>query len=251
MENKKKIIIEAKNIGKNFVVKALNVRVLTDVSIIVNQGDFLVLFGPSGCGKSTLLHILLGLEIPTSGHVNFFGQSLYNQMDEDMRTEFRKRHIGMVYQQPNWIKALTVAENINFALRLNGIKEFEAKIKSENILKQVGMYDWRDYMPMELSSGQQQKIALARAIVTNPDILIADEPTGNLDFESGQELMALLSKMNSEGKTVIMVTHDLEYLTYASRAVQMFDGKVVREIVNPKKFVVENKIGFKRIKNEK
>ena len=242
----KSIIIQAQNITKNFAVKALDVRVLTDVSLSVYQGDFLVLFGPSGCGKSTLLHILLGLESPTAGRVTFYGESLYDDLDEDGRTEFRKEHIGMVYQQPNWIKALTVRENIIFALRLNGCSEQESYDRANKVLDIVEMTQWTDYIPTELSSGQQQRVALARAIVTNPDILIADEPTGNLDFESGQMLMTLLSKLNKEGKTIIMVTHDLEYLSYANRAIQMFDGKVMQEIADPAEFVKDRNQTLKR-----
>ena len=240
------IIIQAQSITKNFPVKSLNVRVLSDISLSVNTGDFLVLFGPSGCGKSTLLHILLGLESPTTGKVIFYEESLYDDLDDDDRTEFRKMHIGMVYQQPNWIKALTVRENIIFALRLNGCSGSEALKRADKVLETVEMTQWNDYIPTELSSGQQQRVALARAIVTNPDILIADEPTGNLDFESGQVLMTLLTKLNKEGKTVIMVTHDLEYLTYANRAIQMFDGKIVQEISNPAEFVKDRNQSLKR-----
>lgn len=243
----KPIIIEAQNINKTFHVKAQDVQVLSDISMSVHEGDFLVLFGPSGCGKSTLLHILLGLESPSSGWVSFLGKSLYDEMDEDMRTEFRKIHIGMVYQQPNWIKALSVRGNIVFALRLSGCLVKDTIERANAILEMVGMTQWADYIPTELSSGQQQRVALARAIVTNPDILIADEPTGNLDFESGQELMTLLLKLNKEGKTIIMVTHDLEYLTFANRAIHMFDGKIVEEITDPVKFVKEGDHSLKRI----
>jgi len=242
----KSIIIQAQSITKNFPVKTLDVRVLSDLSLSVYQGDFLVLFGPSGCGKSTLLHILLGLEAPTTGKVTFYGESLYEDLDEDGRTEFRKVHIGMVYQQPNWIKALTVRDNIIFALRLNGCSKLEAYDRANKVLDIVEMTQWTDYIPTELSSGQQQRVALARAIVTNPDILIADEPTGNLDFESGQMLMTLLSKLNKEGKTIIMVTHDLEYLFYANRAIQMFDGKVMQEIADPAEFVKDRNRTLKR-----
>lgn len=242
----KQIIISGEKIVKTFFVKALDVQVLFDVSLTVRRGDFLVLFGPSGCGKSTLLHILLGLEPPTSGKVTFLGKSLYGDMDEDGRTEFRKVHIGMVYQQPNWIKALSVRENIMFALRLNGFSALVAYEKANNMLETVGMTQWTDYSPSELSSGQQQRIALARAIVTDPEIIIADEPTGNLDFESGQELMTLLSKLNEEGKTVIMVTHDLEYLSYANRAIQMFNGKIIKEIAEPARYVKERDLTLKR-----
>lgn len=222
-----KAVINVNTLSKTFEVKASHVPVLKDINLKVEGGEFIIITGPSGCGKSTLLHILLGLEPPTGGSVEFLGHQLYHGMSEDERTEIRKKDVGMVYQQPNWIKALTVLENIMFALRINGQTNEEAKKKALAVLQMVGMDNWQDYIPTELSSGQQQKVALARAVVTNPQIVIADEPTGNLDFKSGQELMELLKKLNSEGRTVIMVTHDLEYMSFASRSLIMFDGKIV------------------------
>lgn len=220
-------IIDIKNIQKSFHVGEQNVVILKNISFSVETGDFLIIFGPSGCGKSTLLHTILGLEPPSSGNITFLDKSLYSDATtEDDRSDFRKQHIGMIYQQPNWIKSLTVIENVAFPLALLGIKKEEARKKAEEILQTIGMEDFASYIPSELSSGQQQKIALARGLVIGPEIIIADEPTGNLDFESGQELMELLVKLNREGKTIVMVTHDLEYLTFAKTAVQMFDGAV-------------------------
>jgi len=239
-------IFQTKNVNKTFFVKSQNIAVLSDINMAVHKSEFLVIFGPSGCGKSTLLHTLLGLEKPTGGEVHFLGKSLYQNLDEDGRSDLRKGHIGMVYQQPNWIKALTVKENIMVPLRLSGMSQLMAEGKAEEVLKLVGMTDWQDYIPTELSSGQQQKVALARAVVTNPDVLIADEPTGNLDFVSGQELMKLLSVLHQNGKTVIMVTHDLEYLVFAQRALQMFDGHIVAELNDPSAFVKEHSNSLKR-----
>lgn len=226
-------IIKASGLNKTFSVKSQAVRILRDINFSVRRGEFLVIIGPSGCGKSTLLHTILGLEKPTSGTVVFQGKSLYEQLSEDNRADLRKREIGMVYQQPNWIKSLTALENVMFALRLNGLSEKEAAARAVKALEQVGMSDWGDYIPTELSSGQQQRVALARAMVTDPTVLIADEPTGNLDFESGQQLMKLLSELNQTGKTVIMVTHDLEYLSFAERALEMLDGQIVEELTTP------------------
>jgi len=225
----KNIIIDVKNLDKTFAVKSSFVPVLKGVYLEIKKGEFIIITGPSGCGKSTLLHILLGLELPTTGSVVFLGHNLYNHMSEDERTEVRKKDVGMVYQQPNWIKAFTVLENVMFAMRINGETDKIAREKAVAVLTMVGMDKWQDYIPTELSSGQQQKVALARAVVTNPQIIIADEPTGNLDFKSGQELMELLKKLSGEGRTIIMVTHDLEYLTFASRSLIMFDGQVVGE----------------------
>jgi putative ABC transport system ATP-binding protein len=241
MTDSKQPVVQAQNVTKTFFSRAQNVTVLSDINLVVKAGEFLVMFGPSGCGKSTLLHILLGLEEPTAGTVSFLGRSLYAALDEDERSDLRKKHVGMVYQQPNWIKALTVNENVMFALRLCGMPASQAKTRALAALELVGMQEWQDYIPTELSSGQQQKVALARAMVTNPDIIIADEPTGNLDFESGRELMKLLASMHRQGKTVIMVTHDLEYLGYAQRGLELFDGKIVHEHTSPQAYLDQSR----------
>lgn len=224
-------IIEVNKVSKSFNVGEQTVAVLKDINFNIQSGDFVIIFGPSGCGKSTLLHTLLGLESPTTGTVTTLGQSVYGNggtKSEDERAEFRKRHIGMVYQQANWIKSLTVLENVAFPLKLLGIPKDRVLSQATQMLKSMGMQDWSAYAPMELSSGQQQKVALSRAIVTSPELIIADEPTGNLDFESGRELMLMLTKLNTElKKTVVMVTHDLEYLSYAKTAIRMLDGKIV------------------------
>lgn len=227
-----KTLIKVEHLAKVFTTKASESKVLTDINFSVNQGDFLMIFGPSGSGKSTLLHSLLGLEEPTVGKVFFQNQELY-RLSEDKIADLRKGNVGMIYQQPNWIKAFTVSENIAFALRLIGCPLNEINRRIDEGLKMVGMEAWSSSFPAELSSGQQQKVAFVRAIVTNPVMIIADEPTGNLDFESGQELMQLLAKYNHAGKTVIMVTHDLEYLPFANRAIQMLDGKIIKIVDDP------------------
>lgn len=223
-------IIQVHHVSKSFHVGKQDVPVLKDISFEVYPNDFCVIFGPSGCGKSTLLHTILGLEAPTMGTCIFLSKSLYDGMDEDARSDFRKNHVGMVYQQPNWIKSLTVLENVAFPLILMGKPKADNMEKARIMLGVMGMEEWSGYAPTELSSGQQQKVALARALVTNPEVIIADEPTGNLDFESGQELMQLLVKLNKEqGKTILMVTHDLEYLKFAKTVVKMFDGTIAEE----------------------
>lgn len=247
-------IIHIANVSKSFHVATQDVPVLKNISLDVATGDFLVIFGPSGCGKSTLLHTILGLEIPTSGTVTFLGKNLYAgssdiRVNEDNRAEFRKQHIGMVYQQPNWIKSLNVLKNVALPLSLLGIRSVERVERARTMLKAVDMLNWADYTPTELSSGQQQKIALARALVTNPEIIIADEPTGNLDFESGEELMTILSKLNKEqGKTIVMVTHDLEYLQFARTSVRMFNGGVIETYQEHEKKKLLQDINLKRWK---
>jgi len=231
-ENLKNTIIKIWDVSKSFDVGTQKVKVLKGITFNVKVDDFLVIFGPSGCGKSTLLHTILGLEEPSSGYISYLGKDIYENAIEKMTTEderadFRKLNVGMVYQQANWIKSLNVWENVAFPLTLLGIDKEERKNRALETLKEVDIFDWANYIPMQLSSGQQQKVALARALISNPRLIIADEPTGNLDFDSGQELMKLLTKLNIEKqKTIIMVTHDLEYLKYAKTTVKMFDGQI-------------------------
>ena len=245
-------IIRVKNLNKAFKVGDQSVPVLKKINLEVEQGDFLIIFGPSGCGKSTLLHTVLGLEEPTSGAVEFMGQDVYlNKFQgadsEDDRSEFRKDYVGMVYQQPNWIKSLTVLGNVAFPLILNGIDKAKREHQAMDVLQTMGMANWSNYLPAQLSSGQQQKVALARALITNPKIIVADEPTGNLDFDSGQELMRLLTRLNKyENKTIVMVTHDLEYLEFARTAVKMFNGEIEGVYTGSKKTELLKKISSKR-----
>ncbi len=230
----KDIIIKVRNIDKSFDVAGQKVEVLKNVSFEINSGDFSVIYGPSGTGKSTLLHSILGLEKPTNGTVEILGIDLYNNRSEDELSDFRKKHIGMVYQQSNWVKAINVIENTALPLALHGIDRAIRLEKAKRVLDTVHMLDWAYYHPAELSSGQQQRVSLARALITNPEIIIADEPTGNLDYESGRELMQLLQKFTQETQqTILMVTHELEYLKYADNAIHIFDGQAVN-IFSPK-----------------
>ncbi len=221
-------LIEVKNLQKVFHVGSQDVQVLRGISFEVMPGDFTIIIGPSGCGKSTLLHTILGLEPPTDGEVFMLNKNLYDKTTEDDRSEFRKRHIGMIYQQPNWVRSLNVIENVAFPLLLLGVEKKLATERAFLSLREVKMERWATNFASELSGGQQQRVALARALVVNPDIIIADEPTGNLDYQAGQDVMQLLSDLNqNSGKAIVMVTHDLEYLKYCKRAVQLLDGKVV------------------------
>ncbi|WKZ30904.1 MAG: ABC transporter ATP-binding protein [Candidatus Dojkabacteria bacterium] len=220
--------ITVSDVRKVFKVGEQDVEVLKGVSLAINRGEFTILFGPSGCGKSTLLHLILGLEDPTAGEVDFMGVKLSGSNDPNFTSTFRKLNIGMVYQQSLWVKSLSVRENVALPLMLAGTNKNQALNRSIEMLRMVGMLDWADYFPTELSAGQQQRTAMARALVNDPEVIVADEPTGNLDFESGKDMMSLFYKLNHElGKTVILVTHDLEYLIYADKAFQMLDGQVI------------------------
>lgn len=223
-----KVLIQGKNIYKTFYKQDLEINVLKGIDIEIKEGEFIMLFGPSGCGKTTLLNLLLGLEIPTQGSVNFLGKNL-NDLSNDEKSKFRKSNIGIIYQQANWIRSLSVAENVAFPLMLLGIRKEEAIKKALDTLEKVKMVFWARHYPTELSSGQQQKIALARALVTNPKIIFADEPAGNLDYHSGKTLMTKLQKLNKTGVTVIMVTHNLAHLVYCTKIFQMFDGRIIEK----------------------
>lgn len=229
----KKPLIEIKDATKNFHVKVQEIKVLRGISLDIYPGEFVIILGPSGSGKSTLLNLILGLEPPTTGEVLFKGEPIHNQTP-DFIADLRKRYIGMVHQQANWIKSLNVIENVAFPLTLRNLPKHQILTKAREKLELFGMSGWGNFQPTELSSGQQQKIGLARALVTDPEIIVADEPTGNLDFKSGRKLVQLLSELVRDGKTVIMVTHDLEYIEYADRIIRILDGKIFEEINNSK-----------------
>ncbi len=222
-------VMRLENVNKFFHVGDQDIHILKDVNATIKEMEFCIIFGPSGSGKSTMLHTLLGLEPPSTGSV-YLMKSDMAIMDADQAAVFRTTRIGMVYQQPNWIKSLTVIENVAFPMYLLGYLPHEAAEKATAMLELVGMGEWSNHMPSELSAGQQQRISLARALINDPLVIVADEPTGNLDTQSGEELMYLLSRLNKEHRrTVVMVTHDLEYLKYASRVVRLVDGRVVDE----------------------
>jgi putative ABC transport system ATP-binding protein len=223
-------LVVAQGIRKSFDVGNQVVEVLKGIDLKINKGDFAIIFGPSGCGKSTLLHTLLGLEKPTDGKVIMEGKDYYGMGDDEIVT-FRKNNIGIVFQQPIWIKSLNVMENVCVPNRLRGLTQEEAEEKAMASLRKVKLEGWHEYHPNSLSSGQQQRVSLARALTIDPLILVADEPTGNLDTVSGDELMELLRALNQdEGRTVVMVTHDLEYLRYATKLFHIIDGLLVEEI---------------------
>jgi len=221
-------ILELNGVYKSFNIGNNELEIIKGVSFKVKKGDFIIIFGPSGCGKSTILNILLGLEPPTKGKVEFLNKDLY-KMSEDERAQLRKQEVGTIYQQSNWVKSLTVMENVAFPLMLQGFDEEKRNELSKETLSLVEMAQAVNQVPTELSAGQQQRVSLARALITKPSLLVADEPTGNLDSKASQEIMNLFKDFNQRGDTVVMVTHDLEYLKYASRAIQIADGEIVAE----------------------
>ncbi|MCC0672967.1 ABC transporter ATP-binding protein [Clostridioides sp. ES-S-0145-01] len=222
----KSIAIEAKNIIKEFKVDNTTTKVLKDISLQVMKGEFVSIMGQSGSGKSTLLYILGGLDTPTSGKVYMNGTDI-SYFNDDKMSIIRRRNIGFVFQFYNLIPNLNVEENIMLPLLLDGKKMNDYKNQLNDILEIVGLSDKRKHIPRKLSGGQQQRVAIARALIGKPEILFADEPTGNLDSKTGAEIMQLLRKINQEsGQTIIMVTHSPEAAGSSNRIITVLDGVI-------------------------
>lgn len=201
---------------------------LNNINMEVNAGEFLSIMGPSGCGKSTLLNIIGLMDTPSGGQY-FFEDREVARYNESQRAELRKNNIGVIFQSFNLIDELTVYQNVDLALLYQKVPADERRTRVTEVLKRVGIDHREKHYPQQLSGGQQQRVAIARAIVGNPKILLADEPTGNLDSKHGDEVMDELKKLNGEGTTIIMVTHSEEYAQYGSRIVRMLDGEILSE----------------------
>lgn len=222
-----KIAIEGKHIVKDFRLGTATINVLKDISLQVAQGEFVSIMGPSGSGKSTLLYILGGLDAPTSGHVLLNGMDISRFSDEKMSC-IRRRNIGFVFQFYNLIPNLNVEENILLPLLLDGKKIGSYQKQLKEMLDIVGLADHRKHTPRELSGGQQQRVAIARSLISKPEILFADEPTGNLDSKTGAEIMGLLREINQiSGQTIIMVTHSPEAAKSSERVITVQDGVII------------------------
>ncbi|PIR71292.1 MAG: hypothetical protein COS97_02045 [Candidatus Nealsonbacteria bacterium CG07_land_8_20_14_0_80_40_10] len=223
----KDTVITVENLSKTFMVGGTPVRALKNVSFEILPKSFAIIYGPSGCGKSTLLHTIVGLEPPTTGKVYFRGHDIY-QLDDDERAEFRARHLGMLYQQSLWVAALPISENIALPLIALGEPSKTALHRANHVLEELGLEEFALRKPAELSGGEQQKIGLARALINNPWLLVLDEPTGNLDTHSADELMQVLQRFHHHSKrTIVLVTHNLLYLPFATQQIYLKDGQVV------------------------
>lgn len=223
---KKLPIIELSNATVSFKGDHYNNVGLSSVSLKIFENEFVLIYGPSGSGKSTLLHTLAGLQRPTKGTVKFYGIDVYKNTENELNF-YRKQFIGLLSQQLSWIKYLNVQENIAFPLLLCGIQEEPAIASARSLLKRFNLLDHAYNKPLELSQGQQQKALLGRALIMNPDMLLADEPTGNLDTASGEDLMKQLKHLaDTEKKTIIMATHNESYIKYASRIIRIKNGTV-------------------------
>ena len=222
------MMIKTVNLQKIFRTEEVQTLALSNVNIEVNEGEFVAVMGPSGCGKSTLLNILGLLDNPTSGEYYLNGKEV-SRYTEAQRTDLRKGVIGFVFQSFNLIDELNVYENIELPLLYMGILAAERKRRVEQAMQRMGIMHRIKHFPQQLSGGQQQRVAIARAVVAGPKLILADEPTGNLDSKNGKEVMELLKDLNAEGTTIVMVTHSQHDAGYADRIVNLFDGQVVTE----------------------
>ena len=223
-------MIRLENIKKVFRTEEVETLALREVNLEVKEGEFVAIMGPSGCGKSTLLNILGLLDNPTEGSYLLNGREV-STLQENERTDLRKGVIGFVFQSFNLIDELNVYENIELPLLYMGLSAKERKERVEAVMKRMAISHRCKHFPSQLSGGQQQRVAIARAVLPNPKIILADEPTGNLDSKNGKEVMDLLSELHREGTTIIMVTHSQHDATYADRIIHLYDGQVVPELM--------------------
>ena len=219
-------MIKIEELTKIFRTEAVETTALNGVSLEVKDGEFVAIMGPSGCGKSTLLSILGRLDTPTSGNYYLDGEEV-GHLKERARTNYRKGRIGFVFQSFNLIDELTVEENVDLQLKYLDVPKAERKERVLEILRKVSLSQRAKHYPQQLSGGQQQRVAIARAVVGRPKLILADEPTGNLDSKNSEEVMTLLSQLNAEGTTIVMVTHSQHDATYANRVINLLDGAIV------------------------
>jgi putative ABC transport system ATP-binding protein len=224
-------MIKVTNLSKVFRTEEIETVALNGVSFEIKEGEFVAIMGPSGCGKSTLMNVLGLLDSPSGGSYELLGIEV-SGLKEKERTNFRKGQIGFVFQSFNLIDELNVYDNIELPLRYLNISANERRQRVTDIMKRMGISHRAKHYPQQLSGGQQQRVAIARALVANPKLILADEPTGNLDSKNGREVMTLLTELNAEGTTIIMVTHSPKDAAVAQRTINLFDGQIVSDVKN-------------------
>lgn len=225
---KENVVIELKEVGKTYFIGDLSLQVLRGINLEIKKGEFVVIVGPSGSGKSTLMNQVGVLDVPTSGTILLGGKDISKLTESDL-AQLRGKKIGFIFQQFNLISTLTALENVILPTIFQNVPEEERTKKAKRLLAEVGLSDRMNHKPNELSGGQQQRVAIARALVNDPEIILADEPTGNLDSKSGQQVMDMLAKLHQEEKkTIILITHDIELVHYAQKVVYLKDGEIVK-----------------------
>ncbi|MDD4062470.1 MAG: ABC transporter ATP-binding protein [Candidatus Pacebacteria bacterium] len=221
-------IIKIENVWKTYDLGKIKLNVLKNVSLEIDQGDFAIILGPSGSGKSTLLNLVSCLDVPTKGNIFFKGKNI-SEFSEDELAEIRGKDIGFVFQRFNLLPHLTALENVVLPTIFQGKEEKESIGLAKNILESVGLKERLNHRPTELSGGENQRVAIARALINNPEIVVADEPTGNIDSRTGDKIMDILVELNKkEGKTVIVVTHNNDQVKYGNRIIRIKDGEIVK-----------------------
>jgi putative ABC transport system ATP-binding protein len=224
-------IIKVENVKKIYRMGDNEVRALDGVSLVVEEGEFLIVMGPSGSGKTTLLHLMGCLDKPTEGEI-YIASTPVSKLNDSQLAKIRNKMVGFVFQQFNLLPRLTALENVELPMIYAGVPKSARRKKAKELLELVGLGDRLHHRPTQLSGGQMQKVAIARALANDPMVLLADEPTGNLDSKSGEEILKIFSELNERGQTIIIVTHDPEVAKHAGRIVRMRDGKIVSEEVN-------------------
>lgn len=225
---KKETLINFKDLSKVFRTDSVETTALNSINIEINKGEFVAVMGPSGCGKSTLLNIVGMLDNPSSGSYLFLGEDVATYKESQL-ANIRKKNIGFIFQSFNLIDELTVRENIELALLYHDVPASERKKRAFAVMERMEIAHRASHMPSQLSGGQQQRVAVARAVISEPNLILADEPTGNLDSKNGEEVMALLTNLNKQGTTILMVTHSPAHAEYARRSINLFDGNVLTE----------------------
>jgi len=224
-------IIKVENVKKIYRMGDNEVRALDGVSLVVEEGEFLIVMGPSGSGKTTLLHLMGCLDKPTEGEI-YIASTPVSKLNDSQLAKIRNKMVGFVFQQFNLLPRLTALENVELPMIYAGVPKSARQKKAKELLELVGLGDRLHHRPTQLSGGQMQRVAIARALANDPMVLLADEPTGNLDSKSGEEILKIFSELNERGQTIIIVTHDPEVAKHAGRIVRMRDGKIVSEEVN-------------------
>lgn len=223
-----KVIIELKNVWKTYKLGDTEVCATKNVSLTIKNGEYVVILGPSGSGKSTMMNLVGALDVPTKGAIFLNGKDI-GAMSESQLAQVRGKTIGFVFQQFNLIPSLTAAQNVELPMMFYGVAASERLKRAHSLLQQVGLGHRFHHLPTKLSGGEQQRVAIARALANEPDVILADEPTGNLDSATGRSIMSMLADLHATGKTIIMVTHDVELVQHAQRIIELKDGQIIKD----------------------